>query len=245
MQVNTLLKALTTLSISLASFSSLAAEPALGLNGSGELGFTDSSGNTTSTTLFAALKLNYNQANYEIKSIFETNYKSENNEQTEERYLIDLQHNRYYNPERNYYSFVGGKFEKNRFSGIELDTTLSLGLGKQLFRNEATKLIGEAGLAQQTTTYTDEVVGDDKNQTAVRLKLDLTHQINAQVAFSQDITYLTGNEQTTIESNTGFKVKVADRMNLKASYKYRHNDSPAAGAKETDTQTLLTLIYDF
>lgn len=245
MQANTLLKTFTALSVSLVSFSSLAAEPALGLNGSGELGFTDSSGNTTSTTLFAALKLNYNQTHYEIKSNFETNYKSENHVQTEERYLIDVQHNRYYNLEHNYYSFVGGKFEKNRFAGIELESTLSLGLGRQLFKNEATKFIGEAGLAQQTTSYTDDVIGDNQSQAAVRLKLDLTHQINAQVVFSQDITYLTGHEQTTIESNTGFKVKIADSMNLKASYKYRHNNSPAARAKETDTQTLITLIYDF
>jgi putative salt-induced outer membrane protein len=245
MQANTLLKALTLISVSLTSFSSQAAEPDLGLNGSGELGFTDSSGNTTSTTLFAALELNYNQAHYAIKSKFETNYKSEDHVQTEERYLIDVQHNRYYNPEHNYYSFVGGKFEKNRFAGIELDTILSLGLGRQLFKNEATKLIGEAGLAQQETSYTDDVIEDDQSQTAIRLKLDLTHQINAQVAFSQDITYLNGTQQITIESNTGFKVKVADRMNLKASYKYRHNDSPATGVKKTDTQTLLTLIYDF
>ena len=245
MQTDTLLKTFSILSVSLTSFSSVAAESTLGINGSGELGFTDSSGNTTSTTLFAALKLNYNQTNYEIKSKFETNYKSENHEQTEERYLIDVQSNRYYNKARNYYSFVGGKFENNRFAGIELDTTLSLGLGKQLFKNEATKLISEAGLAQQTTSYTNDVISGDQSQTALRLKLDLTHKINAQVLFSQDITYLMGTEQTTIESNTGFKIKVADRMNLKASYKYRHNDSPANGAKETDTQTLLTLIYDF
>lgn len=245
MQANTLLRAFTLLSVSLTPLSSLAAEPTFGLSGSGELGYMDSSGNTTSTTLFAALELNYNQAHYEIKSKFETNYKSEDHVQTQERYLFDIQHNRYYNSERNYYSFVGGKFEKNRFAGIELDSTLSLGLGRQLYKNEATRLIGEAGLAQQITSYTNDVIEDDQSQTAIRLKLDLTHKINAQVAFSQDITYLKGTQQTTIESNTGFKVKVADRMNLKASYKYRHNDSPATGVKETDGQTLLTLIYDF
>jgi putative salt-induced outer membrane protein len=245
MHVKTLFKTLTILGISLASFSSQAAAPALGLNGSGELGFTDSSGNTTSTTLFGALRLNYNQANYEIKSKLETNYKSENNVQTEEHYLIEVQSNRYYNPAHSYYSFVGVKFEKNRFASIELNTTLSLGLGKQLFKNEATKLTGETGLAQQIINYTNDTSEADKSQTALRLKLDLRHQINVQVAFTQDITYLKGSEQATLESNTGFKVKVADRMNLKVSYKYKYNDSPAAGVKETDTQTLLTLIYDF
>ncbi len=245
MQNHSLLKALSIASLSLVTFSSQAAEPKIGLNGSGELGFTDTTGNTTSTTLFGALKLNYNQTNYEIKSKFETNYKSENEVQTEERYLIGIQGNRYYNAKRSYYSFVGAKFEKNRFAGIELDSTLSLGLGKQAFKTEQTKLLGQAGLAQQNIDYTNTVGGGSDSQLAASFKLDLTHQINAQVVFLQDLTYLTGSEQSKFESNTGFKVKVADDMNLKASYKYRHNDKPAAGAKEVDTQTLITLIYDF
>ena len=245
MHTNQIFKTLSIASLSIAVFNVHAAEVKLGINGSGELGFTDTTGNTTSTALFGALKLNYNQSDYEIKSKIETTYKSENDVQTEERYLIDIQGNRYYNAKRSYYSFVGARFEKNRFAGVELDSTLSLGLGKQIFKTEQTKLLGEAGLAQQNIDYTNEAGGGNDSQLAASFKLDLTHQINEQVTFLQDLTYLTGSEQTKFESNTGLKVKVADSMNLKASYKYRHNDSPAVGAKETDTQTLITLIYDF
>ncbi|GKT12344.1 MAG: putative salt-induced outer membrane protein [Thiomicrorhabdus sp.] len=220
-------------------------ENPMGFNGNGEAGFSDSTGNTISTSFYSALKLNYNQKHNELKSIFELNYKSENSVQTQERYLIDLQNNRYYNAEHSYFSYIGGQLEKSRFEGIELNSTLSLGLGKSIIKNSDTNLIGEVGIGQNSTRYTQGSGGNTNNQTIARAKLNFNHQINAQVTFLQDLTYLTGNDQSKIESNTGFKIKVADQMNLKASYKYRHNDNPATGVEKTDTQTALTLIYDF
>ena len=217
----------------------------LGFHGNGEAGFSESTGNTVSTNFFGALKLNYSQKNNELKSLFELNYKSENKIQTQERYNIDIQNNRFYNQERSYFSFVGGQMEKSRFEGIELDTTISIGLGKSIFKDISTDLTGEIGIGQQFTQFTDASAEKDKEQTVARLKLALNHQFNTQISFSQDIAYSTGSNQSKVESNTGFKVKIADQMNLKATYKYRHNDKPAAGVKKVDTQTIVTLIYDF
>lgn len=239
-------KATTALTASLLSFSAFSAtsnneNP---LSGSGELGFNDSTGNTVNTSLYGALKLNYTQKNYVIKSSIEANYKSENGTQTEERYIIDVQGNRYYSENKSYYSFVGAKFEKNQFSDIELDSTFSLGLGENLYKTQATTLTGEIGLGHQNTDFVTQGVAS-KSQSVVLGKLDLTHRINAQVIFTQDLAISAGETQSKIESNTGFKVKVAEKMNLKASYKVRHNDKPADGKEKTDTQTILTLIYDF
>ncbi|WEJ61555.1 DUF481 domain-containing protein [Thiomicrorhabdus lithotrophica] len=239
-------KVTSALTVSLLSFSAFSAtsNSENALSGSGELGFSDSTGNTVNTSLYGALKLNYTQKNYIIKSAIEANYKSENGTQTEERYIVDIQGNRYYSANKSYYSFVGAKFEKNQFADIELDSTFSLGLGKNLYKTEATLLTGEIGLGYQNTDYVTQGV-ESKSQGVGLAKLDLTHKINAQVLFTQNLAISAGEEQTKIESNTGFKVKVAEKMNLKASYKIRHNDKPAAGTEKTDTQTMLTLIYDF
>ncbi len=234
-------------SISLIPLSVQAADPqALGLSGSGEAGYNSSTGNTTTTSVFGAIKLNYNQVDHELKSVFEINYKSENNVQTQERYLLDLQRNHFYDESRSYYSFVGGKFENSRFENIDLDAALSAGLGKALYQTEQTTLTGEIGLGYQSITYTSTGGGNSTDQMIGRLKLDFAHQINEQVTFTQDALVLTGSERTKLELNTGVKVKVADSMNVKLAYKYRHNDKPATTTlKKTDTQTTLTLIYDF
>jgi putative salt-induced outer membrane protein len=234
-------------SISLMSLSIQAAEPqALGFSGSGEAGYNSSTGNTTTTSMFGAIKLNYNQVGHELKSILEVNYKSENDIQTQERYLLDLQRNHFYNEARSYYSYVGGKFENSRFENIDLDAVLSVGLGKTLYQTERTNLTGELGLGYQSITYTSAAGGNSTDQIIGRLKLDFNHQINEQVTFTQDALLLAGSDRTKLETNTGLKVKVANSMNVKLGYKYRHNDKPAtASLKKTDTQTTLTLIYDF
>ncbi len=214
------------------------------MSGTGELGFSNNTGNTENTAFYASLKLNYEKDRYLLKSLIESSYKSENGEQTEERYLVDVQNNYFYAEDKNYYSFVGVRLEKNEFEDIDLDSTISLGMGKRLYKTEQTQLNGELGVGYQNTDYVTSGVDSESQGVAIG-KLDLKHQFNQQVSFLQDLTVRSGNERTKYESNTGFKVKVAEKANLKISYKYRHNDKPAEGTKKTDTQTLVTLTYDF
>ncbi|WP_319379704.1 DUF481 domain-containing protein [Thiomicrorhabdus sp.] len=229
------------------SFSVSAVETDLdyGLSGSGELGFTNNSGNTESTVLYAGLKGKYVQPVYEIRSLLEAHYQSEDSVQTQERYLLDVQGNRFYSRDRGYYSYIGARFEKSRFEFIDLDAVYSLGLGKDLFRTEQTKATGEVGIGYQVTDYSRSTTQRDTDQLIGRLKIDLDHQFNEISAFHQDITLITGYDQSKVESNTGLKFKLADQLKLSASYKYRYNSKPASGSKDVDTQTILTLIYDF
>lgn len=214
------------------------------LSGAGELGYSNSTGNTENTALFAALMLNYDQELYQLKSLLENSYKSENGDQTEERYLLDVQGNYFLDDIKDLYAFAGLRFEKDQFADIELDTTISGGVGKTLYKDSQSKMTGEIGLGQQTIDYVSSGTDTD-SQTVVIGKLDFSHQINEQVSFSQDLSYRAGSESAKLETNTGVKVKVAAKANLKLTYKYRHNDSPPAGTKEEDTQTLITLNYDF
>ena len=214
-----------------------------GFSGTGELGFSNNTGNTENTALYAALKLNYAKNNYEFKSLTETNYKSEDGKRTEERYLLDLQNNFFYNEEKSFYSFLGLRLEQNRFEDIELDTTLSAGLGKVLYKSEVAKLSGELGAGYQSTDFKTKNI-DSESQVVAIAKINYTHKINEQVGFEQDLTFTNGSERKKYESNSALKVKVATKANLKLSYKVRHNDTPAANTKKTDTQTLITLTYD-
>ena len=232
------------LTLSLISHTALASDQKFGLHGNGEAGFSDNTGNTVSTNIYGALKLNYIQARHETKSLFELDYKSENKVQTQERYLIDVQNNRFYNDEHSYFSFVGGQLEKSRFEGIELAATLSLGLGKSLLKNKNSALTAEVGLGQKHTNYTSSTE-EDRQRTQAHLKLDYYNEINLQSTFTQDAKVTSSSSETTFESNTGVKVKIADQLNLKITYKLRHNDTPPQGVKKLDTATALTLIYDF
>lgn len=218
-----------------------------GFKGSGELGYSDSSGNTESTSLYTSLKLSYAQDAYEIKSLIEANYQEEDGTKTQERYLFDVQGNRFYNGAKTYYSFIGARFEKSFSEGIDLDSTYTLGLGKTLYKKAATDLTGELGVGYQTVDFAPEFGGGSDENTIGRVKLDLTHEINENVDFAQDVITTVGisDKNTKIEANSALKVKLAEKMRLSAGFKYRRNSDPAAGAVKVDKQTLLTLVFDF
>lgn len=213
-------------------------------SGSGELGYSNNTGNTDNTALFAALKGQYEKDQLVLKSLIESSYKSENGDETEERYLLDMQADYFYNADKRLYSFAGARFEKNKFEDIDLDSTFSIGVGNKFIKTEKTDVTAEIGLGYQNTDFITKGL-DSESQTVVIGKLMASHQLNEQVALLQDLKVSSGSESTKFESNTGVKVKVSDKANLKLSYKYRNNDNPPAGTKETDTQTLVTLTYDF
>ncbi|NPA72757.1 MAG: DUF481 domain-containing protein [Gammaproteobacteria bacterium] len=217
----------------------------LGFKGQGEAGLTDSTGNTTSTSLFAALKLDYLQTDYEVKSTFEVDYKSENSVQTQERYRIASQYNHFYTADHQDYSFAGVKLEKSFFEDIDLDSMINLGYGKKLFEDQKTTFISEISLGQQNTQYATSSSSQNSTQTFAQLSLNIKHTLNEQVSFAQNLTYLSGAEQAKLESDTSFIIHVADNIDLNISYKYRHNNAPAVGIKNTDAQTIMTLAYQF
>jgi len=226
--------------LSLASLNALADES--GLKGAGEFGFTKNTGNTESQSVLGAVKIDYIQPVYEVKSAFSVNNKSENDVQTQERYVADLQYNRFYAEDKSYYSFVQARFEKDDFADLELDSLYTFGLGKTLLKNDKHLLKGEAGIGFQNTNY---IVAEDEDQMILRLKADYAYQINEHVAFTQDAIVYAGDNQTKFETNSGLKVALAGDLSLKAGFQYRHNSDPGADAEKTDTQTTLTVIYDF
>ncbi|MDG6777998.1 DUF481 domain-containing protein [Thiomicrorhabdus sp. zzn3] len=218
------------------------AEDKLGLQGAGELGYSNSTGNTESTTIYGALKVDYLRLKDEFKSAFEISNKSEEGDQTQERYVGDLQYNRFYAKDRNYYSFVQARFEQDHFADLDLDSLYTVGLGKTFIKDDKTTLKGEAGLGYQSINY---VEAEDQDQVIARVKGEFGYQFNENVKFTQDLVVYSGSEQTKLESNTGVKVKMNGNLSLKAAYQYRSNSDPAPGVEEVDTQTIITLMYDF
>lgn len=230
----------STAVLSLASINVYADE--YGFKGAGEFGFTQNTGNTVSKSMLGALKLDYLQQAYEVRSAFSVDNRSEEKVTTQERYVADMQYNRFFSDDRSFYGFTQMRFEKDEFADLDLDSLFTVGLGKTLIKDDKMMFKTEAGVGYQ---HTDYIVDDNVKQVVARLKADFTYQINQQVAFLQDAIVYTGKDQTKLETNTGVKVRMASNLNLKAGFQFRTNTDPAPGIKKNDTQTTLTIIYDF
>lgn len=216
-----------------------------GLHGSGEAGYSETTGNTNTEALYASLKLDYTQDMYKVKAKIDASNKKEDGNRTEERYVGDLQGNLYFSDYQKAYGFGQFRAENNRFEDIELNTYTLVGLGYNFIKEQDLVLTGEAGIGNQTQDYTKDSGEDDFSQLIGKLYGNFEYGFNANVRFLQNLTVFTGEMQTKYESNTGLKVKLNGNLNLKLNYQYRHNDNPATGKKKDDTETMLTLMYDF
>ncbi len=216
--------------------------PVLGWNGMGEAGFNSRTGNTVSENLNARLRVNFIQETTEYKSLLEVQYRSENNTTTSERYVIDLQADQYLNTARDFYAFVNTRGERDKFADLDSDLSFAVGLGRVLYRTDASLLKGEAGIGYQSVKFIEK--DDDFDQVTGRLKLDFDHKFNETYSFIQDLLYFVGSEQYKLETNTGLRAALNSKFSVSASYKYRYNSNPG-DAKKTDGETNLSLIYRF
>lgn len=211
------------------------------ITGSGEAGYTQTNGNTESTTsLFAALKMAYDAESWKTKGLLEATDEKVGKIKTKERYVADVQLDRAFANTPQAFAFVQARYENDDIAQIELNSTYVLGLGYEFFNTDKKVLSAEAGAGYQDNNYTSE--GEkDFSQTTAKLAGVFEYQITDSARFLQDVTYFAGEEQNTVESNTGLKVKLSDAMNLKASYKLRSNSD----LDKDDTTTQITLVYDF
>lgn len=215
-------------------------------SGSGEAGYNQKSGNVKSDSLLARLKLKYAQAQTDYKSLLEIENKTQNDQKITERYVLDLQADRYFSKDKSYYAFFNGRGEQDKVVGTEQDLSLTIGIGKILYKTEMTELSAEVGAGYQTVKLVNETA-DSQNfeQATGRGKLDLNHKFNDIISFAQDALYFFGEDQYKIETNTGLRAALNSDFSVSTSYKYRYNSNPAADAKKTDGETNLTLIYTF
>jgi putative salt-induced outer membrane protein len=223
----------------------MAEEQELGLSGSGEAGYSQTTGNTETESIYGALKLNYLQKAYELKGLVEGSNKSEDGNKTQERYLGDLQANLFIPSHPKAYGFGQFRAEQDRFASIDLSTYYLAGLGYNFYKQKNLVLQAELGAGYQNIEYTSESGEDDTSQTIGKFYGNFEYGLNERVRFLQDLSIFSGGEQTLYETHTGFKVNLNGSLNLRLAYKYRYNDTPAEGKKKEDTETVLTLLYDF
>lgn len=223
---------------------SISAETKLGWHGSGEAGFNQRTGNTVSESTVARLRLGYKLERIEYKSLLEIERKSENNDATSERYVLDLQSDLYFSEAKDNYGFINGRGEKDKFADLDSDLSMTVGLGRVLYRTEPTELKAELGLGYQEVRYIEDQP-NNYEQTTGRVKLDLNHQFNETYSFAQDLLYTVGDKQYKLETNTGLRAALNSQLAISASYKYRYNSQPGEMAKKADGETNLTLIYKF
>lgn len=219
---------------------SKANNPNDGWKGEAELGILTTRGNTNTSTSNARFRIEYTESpwNYQLK--LESVRSEDSGKITADRFLLSLR-SKYQFSQRGYY-FVSARYEDNPFAGFDQRTTEIIGYGRNLYKGESFLFDLEIGIGARQTEWTDTTSSDEG---VIRLATNMAWKISETSSITEELFVERGDENTVSESTTGLKVKINSSLALKLSLKVKDNSNVPVGKKHTDTETAVTLVYDF
>jgi putative salt-induced outer membrane protein len=214
----------------------------LGWEGTGELGFVSTSGNTESTAL--NLKLNFIRTTERWRHRFTGTalMTSEDGDKDNERYTAEVQSDRKLSEKS--WLFGSFRWDADKFGTYDPQLVFSAGYGRLLMQSENHQLKGEIGVGYRDLT--ERVSGDSSSDAIARFLLDDNWQVFATTAWSNRLLIETGKNNTFIQFNTGLTVSMTERFAVKLGFELRNNSEiPPGDAEHTDTITSANLVYNF
>ena len=218
--------------------------------GEGELGAFQSSGNTESVGVAAALRLDREGIDWTHSIRLRADYQRQNGSTSREQFAASYEPRWQF--DENIFAYGLAQYERDRIQGFSSRYSVSGGLGYRILDNPKLKLSLKAGPAYRVTDFTD---GTSADRFAGLVGLDFDWQMLDRLKLTQDVEALaeTGGEatlifdgaNTTINLVTGLDFRVSNRLRSRLSYKVEYDSNPPAGSEGTDTLTRATLIYGF
>jgi len=209
--------------------------------GEGELGITNTSGNTENQNVIARLGLEYHKFSWIHKANLEVLRSETQSEITAERYEALLQSD-YFLSQLDYL-FTKLRYENDRFTGYDHQGVLAVGYGRKLINtdNRRLRLTGAVGIKQSQLETSDDV---ERGGVAI-LGLEYNHKIEPYSEFFQTFRVEIGSDNTYGKSESGFKANIMENLALKLSLSITHNTDVPLDIKNTDTISAVTLVYGF
>lgn len=218
--------------------------------GEGELGAFQSSGNTESVGVAAALRLDREGIDWTHSIRLRADYQRQNGSTSREQLAASYEPRWQF--DENIFAYGLAQYERDRIQGFSSRYSVSGGLGYRILDNPKLKLSLKAGPAYRVTDFTD---GTSADRLAGLVGIDFDWQMLDRLKLTQDVEALaeTGGEatlifdgaNTTINLVTGLDFRVSNRLRSRLSYKVEYDSNPPAGSEGTDTLTRATLIYGF
>jgi len=238
------------------------AEEENNFSGAGEAGLLMTSGNSETDSVNAKVGLKYEKEHFLGEVNLAALYSSEKTEITDEN-DIKSKEDKVSAEKYNYsakigykfneanYVFINGDYEDDRFSGYDYKTTYSVGYGRKVIDSDTIKFdieIGPGYRYDRTNGYwEDDVFIDEKTEDELILRgyAMFNYKFSESVSFQQDVTVVTGSDNTNTKSITALTTKIIGALGMKVAFKVDNNTDVPPDKDKTDTETALTLVYDF
>lgn len=219
-------------------------------HGRGELGASRSTGNSDIIGVTAGLRLERKGIDWTHKIRATADYQESNGKTTREQVFAS------YEPSvqisDGLFTYGLAQFERDPLQGFSARYVTSGGLGYKLIDGKKLSLAVKAGPAYRVTDFLNE---GTVTSFAGLAGIDLDWRISDRLSFTQDTsavaegggqaTAVFGGDNTSINVVTGLNAKITDRFGARLSYTVDYDSNPPPGAVSTDTQSRMTVFYDF
>jgi putative salt-induced outer membrane protein len=220
-----------------------AAEPAAapGWKGDVELGLVVTDGNTQTQNINAKATAVNERARWKHELHGEALNTSNDGVGTAERYLVTGQSNLKLT-EFNYL-FGQVSYENDLYSGFDYRVSETVGYGRNLIHSPVVTLDTEVGAGARHSRVT--ATGDHQDEALGRVAAKLAWKVSGTTDFGQDVTADVGEKATITRSVTSLKSQVAGNLATKLTFTVRNTTDTPPGVKDTDFETVVTLVYSF
>lgn len=211
-----------------------------GWKGQGEVGASDTSGNTRSSSLALGLNFARNGLNWDHTLTATADYQRDNGVESRGRYFASYAG--HYNVTPRFYALGLLSWENDRFAGFDSRLSESIGLGYSLLKTPKVSLAVEAGPALRQTDY---ITGVTENKFAGRTSMNFRWDILPKLTLTQIASFYGERSDSTTISDTALTAGLIGSLSARLSYHVQYESNPPLGLQNTDTTTRLTLVYNF
>jgi putative salt-induced outer membrane protein len=205
-----------------------------------ELGIVNTSGNTETKSINLKAKAATETENWRHTINYESLKSSDQGVATADRYALNGQSD--YKIDKKNFFFVMINYEDDRFSGYDYRMTEVIGYGRRVLDEPDLTLDLEIGPgARQSKLDT----GETDNENMVRGAGKLKWKISKTSSFTEDLSIDAGEDTTVTKSITALSAQINGSLATRITYTIKNTSEVPVGAKKTDTETAVALIYNF
>jgi len=215
-------------------------KPASAWGGEAEVGILLTRGNTHTDTQNIKLGVHYTSGVWEHKLKIESLRTRDNDVVTADRFGTDFRSTYQFSVVD--YAYGALRYDKDRFAGFDRRTTENIGYGRKLYNEKILLWDVEAGVGARQTDFTDNT---STNEGIVRVATNLEWKFSDTSSIKEELFVEKGSVNTLTQSTTSLKVKINSALAMKLGFKVTDNSDVPVDKKHTDTETALTLVYDF
>ena len=208
--------------------------------GEGQIGASQSSGNTKSAGLSAGLALSRQGIDWTHKLRAQADYQRTNGRTSVERYLVEFEPQ--YRISDRAFGFGFGRWEHDRILGYDTRWNVSGGLGYKVIDGKTMSLSLKGGPAWRQTDF---ISGARDSELTALGGLDFGWQLSPTLRLTQVASTIIGEANSSTNSLTALNAKLSGALSARIAYSAQIDTTPPPGIESVDTQTRFTLVYGF